>query len=159
MLSAVIEPTLADYPERHIPGRVCHHPRVPGVLLVACPGCGVVAGMRVGDPAPKARRGESWRVTGEGAALTLDPEIVNLCCGWVGTLTGGVFTPGVPLPDLPPLAVGAAVRIDCPAVWAHRRRGTVVQTGLPFRGERGYKVKVGERRDTLVLRRRELIAE
>jgi hypothetical protein len=63
----------------------------PDYLLLACPGCGRVSGMTVGDPKPAAK--PSWRITGLPDAVTLEPSIdCRGCCGWHGFLTRGVYT-------------------------------------------------------------------
>lgn len=60
-------------------------------LLLACPGCGRVSGMTVGDPKPVSS--PSWRMTGPAEAPTLAPSVNCVgCCGWHGHLVGGVFT-------------------------------------------------------------------
>lgn len=64
-----------------------------GHMLLACPGCGYVSGIRVGHPKPE--RSPSWDVAGgnfDVPTLTLHPSIncVN-CCGWHGWLAAGVF--------------------------------------------------------------------
>lgn len=59
-------------------------------LVLACPGCGKVAGMAVGDPKPSAS--PSWLITGPPAAPTLHPSVNCVgCCGWHGWLKNGVF--------------------------------------------------------------------
>lgn len=63
-------------------------------ILLACPGCGHVSGMSVGDPKPQ--QSPSWLVGGTGledvTGLTLHPSInCTGCCGWHGWLTDGVF--------------------------------------------------------------------
>ncbi len=59
-------------------------------MLLACPGCGSVSGMRVGDPKPVP--GPSWHMTGPPDAPTLAPSVNCVgCCGWHGHLRNGAF--------------------------------------------------------------------
>ena len=59
------------------------------LMIIACPGCGRVSGMKVGYPKPCGS--PSWENTG-GAVPTLRPSINCVgCCGWHGHLTDGVF--------------------------------------------------------------------
>lgn len=61
-----------------------------GSVLLACPGCGHVGCMRVGNPKPGAS--PSWAMTGDPAAPTFSPSINCVgCCGWHGFLKNGVF--------------------------------------------------------------------
>jgi hypothetical protein len=61
-----------------------------GTLILACPGCGWVSGMRVGNPKPV--KSPSWLMTGDIPLLTLSPSINCIsCCGWHGYLKNGVF--------------------------------------------------------------------
>lgn len=64
-----------------------------GLLILACPGCGKVSGMTVGDPKPDNGNGATWLMTGDFPnGLTLQPSINCVgCCGWHGYLTNGVF--------------------------------------------------------------------
>lgn len=63
-------------------------------LILACPGCGHVSGMLVGNPKPKAK--PSWHLVcgspQELTTATLSPSINCVgCCGWHGWLKNGVF--------------------------------------------------------------------
>lgn len=59
-------------------------------LVLACPGCGHVSAMRVGNPKPLLS--PSWELGGTPTAPTLRPSINCVgCCGWHGYLTDGVF--------------------------------------------------------------------
>ena len=69
------------------PGDISPEQPAPGYLMLACPGCGRVSGMRVGDSAGLGS--PSWLFT---AGPTLHPSINCVgCCGWHGWLTNGVF--------------------------------------------------------------------
>lgn len=76
-----------------IPGSVQANPEF---LIIACPGCGHVSGITIGNPKPK--KSPSWCVA-EGnindvTTITLRPSINCIgCCGWHGYLTRGVFKP------------------------------------------------------------------
>lgn len=75
------------YPEFAEPGEfeMCG----TGHIVLACPGCGKVSAMRVGNPKPA--ESPSWLVTGEGEKLTLDPSVnCRGCCGWHGFIRDGV---------------------------------------------------------------------
>lgn len=62
------------------------------LMLLACPGCGRVSGMTVGDPKPDNGNGATWLLTGPPASPTLHPSVNCVgCCGWHGWLKGGVF--------------------------------------------------------------------
>ncbi len=62
----------------------------PDFLLLACPGCGHVSGMRVGSVKPA--QSPSWEMHGGSPLLTLSPSInCTGCCGWHGYLKAGVF--------------------------------------------------------------------
>lgn len=59
-------------------------------LVLACPGCGQVSSMRVGNPKPLEK--PSWEVSGTPQQPTLKPSIHCVgCCGWHGYLRGGIF--------------------------------------------------------------------
>ena len=59
-------------------------------VAIACPGCGHVSAMHVGDPKPE--KSPSWLMTGPLERLTLAPSINCIgCCGWHGYLVEGVF--------------------------------------------------------------------
>ena len=62
-------------------------------VLLACPGCGYVTGMRIGFER-KPERSPSWLATLEDDdTLTLEPSINCVsCCGWHGYLKRGLFT-------------------------------------------------------------------
>ena len=61
-------------------------------MFLACPGCGWVSGMRVGNPKPALS--PSWHMTGPPDAPSLTPSLnCTGCCGWHGYLTDGVFNP------------------------------------------------------------------
>jgi hypothetical protein len=61
-----------------------------GLMLLACPGCGHVSGMRVGNPKPT--QSPSWQLTGDPNAPTCQPSINCVgCCKWHGWLKAGVF--------------------------------------------------------------------
>lgn len=63
-----------------------------GYIILSCPGCGHVSGMRVGNPKPEQT--PSWRIAAGDTAetLTLEPSINCIgCCGWHGYLRDGVF--------------------------------------------------------------------
>lgn len=63
-----------------------------GYMLLACPGCGRVSGMTVGDPKPDNGNGATWRLTGPPESPTLSPSVnCTGCCGWHGWLKSGVF--------------------------------------------------------------------
>ena len=50
-------------------------------LVLACPGCGWTAAMRVGDPKPSDS--PSWAFFTQDGALTLHPSVnCEGCCGW-----------------------------------------------------------------------------
>lgn len=81
---------LADgmYPAFAEPGLYELH---EGVMMLACPGCGSVMPMCVGNPKPIVT--PSWQLYGD---VTRSPSLapaVNCvgCCGWHGFLRGGVF--------------------------------------------------------------------
>lgn len=65
------------------------------VLVMACPGCGRVSGMRVGLGA-KPADSPSWRLDGnpdDPKTWTLSPSIhCKGCCGWHGYLKNGVYS-------------------------------------------------------------------
>lgn len=66
-------------------------------IIMACPGCGHVSSMRVGNPKPADS--PSWLITGllmpDGETMqdtTLHPSVNCIgCCGWHGWLKQGVF--------------------------------------------------------------------
>jgi hypothetical protein len=59
-------------------------------VMLACPGCGRVSGMTVGNPKPA--EAPSWELTGTPAAPTLHPSINCVgCCRWHGWLKDGVY--------------------------------------------------------------------
>lgn len=65
-------------------------------LVNACPGCGRVSAIRVGNPKPV--ESPSWGIEGgsldDVTKLTLRPSMnCTPCCGWHGYLTDGVFAP------------------------------------------------------------------
>jgi len=61
-----------------------------GSVLLACPGCGRVSGMSIGNPKPS--RSPSWLITGEPSAPTFAPSInCEGCCGWHGHLKAGIY--------------------------------------------------------------------
>jgi hypothetical protein len=74
------------------PGTYTLGERAEQLLVLACPGCGRVSGMTVGDPKPDNRNGATWLLTGPADAPTLQPSINCVgCCKWHGWLTAGVF--------------------------------------------------------------------
>lgn len=59
-------------------------------LAMACPGCGRLAQMRVGNPKPADS--PSWLMTGNLPLITLQPSVNCVgCCGWHGYLRNGVY--------------------------------------------------------------------
>lgn len=83
----VFDLVAGNYPDYASPGEYELH---DGLLLLACPGCGHVSGMRVGDPKPP--RSPSWLLNGDPNAPTCSPSINCVgCCGWHGYLRNGVF--------------------------------------------------------------------
>lgn len=79
------------YPSHAEPGAFELHPG-DRVLALACPGCGHVSGMAVGNPKPPNENGATWLMTGVPPAITLSPSINCVgCCGWHGWLRDGVF--------------------------------------------------------------------
>jgi hypothetical protein len=84
----VVFPDADWYPDYAEPGTF----ELSGELaILACPGCGRVSGMRVGNPKPA--KSPSWEMTGTPDALTLRPSInCQGCCGWHGWLTNGTYT-------------------------------------------------------------------
>lgn len=61
-----------------------------GHMMLACPGCGRVSGMRVGSPKPADS--PSWELFGTPEEPTLNPSVNCVgCCGWHGWLKSGVF--------------------------------------------------------------------
>jgi len=61
-----------------------------GYMILACPGCGHVSGMRVGPSKPD--ESPSWQLTGPPDAPTLTPSVNCVgCCKWHGFLKAGVF--------------------------------------------------------------------
>lgn len=78
-----------SFPEFAEPGAVDKVSFAPDFWLVACPGCGHISAMRVGDPKPEET--PSWRRIDDD---TLKPSInCTGCCGWHGYLTYGNFKP------------------------------------------------------------------
>lgn len=76
------------------PGEYTLNERVDGLLMLACPGCGRVSGMSVGNPKPDNRNGATWLLFGDPDRLTLNPSVNCVgCCGWHGWVTDGVFRP------------------------------------------------------------------
>ncbi len=63
-------------------------------IAMACPGCGQVSAMHVGNPKPD--RKPSWTLTGNLDRLdtvSLDPSVNCIgCCGWHGWLRNGIYT-------------------------------------------------------------------
>lgn len=88
---ATFEPADGCFPEYAAPGSVeLRHDAQ--TLMMACPGCGRVSGMSVGNPKPPNGNGATWLMTGGFPLITLSPSINCVgCCGWHGYLTGGVF--------------------------------------------------------------------
>lgn len=92
------DPNSADdegfWPDRAEPGAICQHPNLRSILMIACPGCGHVSGMEVGNPKPA--NSPSWLIIGDVAkpeSVTLEPSINCVgCCGWHGYLRNGVYT-------------------------------------------------------------------
>ena len=88
-----------EYPTSPAAPGLCYTPSGPGwegppVLVFACPGCGQVGGIRVGEDKPEPS--PSWKIESgkreDAASLTLSPSINCVgCCGWHGYLTAGVF--------------------------------------------------------------------
>lgn len=96
-LIATLVPSLwhpdGGYVDKADPGVFTLDERVNGLLILACPGCGRVSGMSVGNPKPPNGNGATWLLTGDPARPTLQPSInCQGCCGWHGYLTDGVFT-------------------------------------------------------------------
>lgn len=90
-LKAVPTTLLTDdgYPSHAEPGAFELHPG-DRVLALACPGCGYVSGISVGDPKPA--QSPSWHLTGDRSAPNLSPSVNCVgCCGWHGWLKNGVF--------------------------------------------------------------------
>lgn len=62
-------------------------------LVMACPGCGRVSAMSVGNPKPA--KGPSWLLAGDATkpeTVTLSPSINCVgCCGWHGWLRAGIY--------------------------------------------------------------------
>lgn len=88
---ASFEPADGCYPEVVEPGSA--ELKYSGtVLMLACPGCGRLSGMTVGDPKPPNGNGATWRMTGTWPEITLEPSINCVsCCGWHGWLRGGML--------------------------------------------------------------------
>ncbi len=62
------------------------------LMMLACPGCGRVSGMTVGNPKPDNGNGATWLLTGPAESPTLHPSVNCVgCCGWHGWLKNGVF--------------------------------------------------------------------
>lgn len=77
------------FPEYDAPGVVDKIAFGPDFWLLACPGCGRISAMRVGNPKPQ--KSPSWKLK-DGKTLTPSINCTG-CCGWHGYLTNGVFTP------------------------------------------------------------------
>ena len=82
----------ADYPEYGEPGACQLFTK--DQLIMACPGCGKFAPIRVGYSKPADS--PSWAVVSgtleDAQSLTLSPSINCIgCCGWHGWLKNGVF--------------------------------------------------------------------
>ena len=61
-------------------------------VVLACPGCGDVASMRVYLPGEAKPPSPSWLLEGVGGALTMHPSINCVgCCGRHGWLSDCVF--------------------------------------------------------------------
>ena len=83
--------TLVDgmYPDQAAPGEYELTAGDP-IMMIACPGCGHVSGIRVGNPKPADT--PSWAIAGDPNSPTLSPSINCVgCCGWHGYLRNGVF--------------------------------------------------------------------
>lgn len=88
-----------EYPDSPAAPGLCYAPPVGGgwsqpMLVFACPGCGQVGGIRVGEDKPEPS--PSWKIEfgkrEDATSLTLSPSINCVgCCGWHGYLTAGVF--------------------------------------------------------------------
>ncbi len=89
-----------DCPQYGEPGRCAmmraEHDTTGDHLMLACPGCGQFAPIRVSSP--KRAESPSWAIIAGSAAdvatLSLTPSVHCVgCCGWHGYLTAGVFRP------------------------------------------------------------------
>ncbi len=91
---AAFEPEDGLFPDYAAPGSFQIRQGEAGAyMMLACPGCGRVSGMTVGDPKPPNGNGATWLLTGPDEAPTLSPSVNCVgCCGWHGHLVGGVFT-------------------------------------------------------------------
>lgn len=56
-------------------------------LAVMCPGCGQETWLPINGGDESA----GWDLTGDLAAPTLTPSVLNRCCGWHGWMRAGVL--------------------------------------------------------------------